>query len=192
MLDAATFTPLHATERESGRPRGAGLPSGCRPAWCVAATYPKAERRAHAALHLKGYDPWLPLITIRWRDRTWHTRPAFPGYVFLRLDLSRPWYPIRHAPGVFQLLMTDSHPAICPDHAVEALQSALHAAEPFSAPKPPWKPGTPCSVVLGPMAGLPAVVLSVHDNEALVSLMFLGHLREIHVSTDALEPRDDF
>ena len=167
------------------------VPSGCRPAWCVVATKPQAERRAYAALHLKGFEAYLPLITTRWRDRTWHTGPLFSGYVFVQLDLSRPWHPVRYAPGVFNLVSFDGTPAICPDGAVDALR-ALEAQRATPMPESSyWAPGMPCSLAVGTSAAVPGVVLEVREDMAFVSTMLFGHLREISVSVDCLRARDE-
>jgi transcriptional antiterminator RfaH len=190
MLDATRSLDLPAHERESSRPRGAALPSGSRPAWCVVATLPKAERRAHASLHRSGFNAYLPLLTVRWRDRSWHTGPLWPGYLFVHLDLTRPWHPVTYAPGVFQLISLNGTPSICPD----AVLSVLQATEAERASPPPktacWPPGTPCSLAVGPFQGMDAVVLSVHRNIASVGIMCLGALRSVSVDVQCLVARE--
>ena len=173
----------------------APMPSGCRLAWCVAATYPKAERRAHAALHLKGFEAYLPLITVRRRDRSYHTEPAFSGYIFLHLDLNRPWYPIRWAPGVFHLLTTDGLPTICQDSVVEAVRSALEAAEKAihcqAAENTQWAPGALLAVSSGVLRDCNCVLLSHHNGTARVAAMIAGHLCTVSVPLDCLRARDE-
>jgi hypothetical protein len=44
---------------------------------------------------------------------------------------------------------------------------------------------------MGIFAGHPGVVTEVGADMALVSLMFLGHLREISLPLDCLSARDD-
>ena len=189
MLDAAPACRLDPNEREPGRPCVASLPSGCRQGtWHVVASYPKAERRAHAALHLKGYEPYLPLLTVRRSDRSYHTSALFPGYLFCRLDLRRPWYPIRYAPGVYGLILTNGVPSICPEAAVDALR----ASEPFRAtPRPEttqWLSGALCSPANGMFQGHRAVILAIHPPNATIGLMFLGQLRQIRMPIDCLVP----
>jgi transcriptional antiterminator RfaH len=168
----------------------APTPSGCRPAWYVVATYPKAERRAHAALHHKGYQPYLPLITVRLPNRHYHTSALFPGYLFIRLSPLKPWYPIRYAPGVFHLLTVEGKPHPCRAGAVEALQ-ALEAQRATPLPESAlWAPGMPCSLGTGPFEGHLGMVLSVGREMALVSLMLFGALREVSVGVDCLRARD--
>jgi transcription antitermination factor NusG len=190
MLDATPHTRLDADERLEGTPRFAPPLSGCRQGtWHVVASYPKAERRAYAALHLKGYEPYLPLLTVRRPDRSYHTAALFPGYLFIRLDLQRPWYPIRYAPGVYSLLTTDGSPTVCPEAVILALRAgdALRAA-PLPATAS-WAPGMACSLATGPLRHHPAVVTDVGRETATVAILMLGQLCQARVPLDALTQR---
>jgi transcriptional antiterminator RfaH len=185
------------TERRGGPRPGSGpkprkpIIVAFRPGWYVVTAQPKAERTAHASLHRAGYEPYLPLITVRRPDRSYHTSALFPGYLFCRLDLSRPWYPIRYAPGVYGLILTDGIPSICPDAAVNALRAseALRSIPPTQDDL--WAPGMACTPATGPFRNHPAIVTSVHRDEATITLMFLGHLRNVSVNLDCLKARDE-
>jgi transcription antitermination factor NusG len=107
----------------------------------------------------------------------------------MRLD--RPWSPVTHAPGVFSLLSFDGKPATCSDTVVEAVRSAVDAAEAFPASSHRWKQGTPCSLAAGPLAGLPAVITDVRRETASIAILMLGHLRTVSVPLDALAPREN-
>lgn len=165
------------------------MPSGCR-RWFVVASQPKAERRAHAALHLKGYQPYLPLITVRLPNRHYKTGPLFPGYLFVNLDPAKPWYPIRYAPGVFCLLTVSEVPTPCPPGVVEAIQAG---DELRSIPTPQqslWRPGMPCSLAIGPFAGHHAVITQIGRDMATVAMVVFGALREVAVQLDCLTVRE--
>jgi len=100
VLDALPATRLDRPQQDAATAyERCQAPSGSRPVWCVVATLPRQERTAYAELHRRGFEAYLPLITTRWRDRTWHTSPLFPGYVFVRIRLDQPWNPVRYAPG---------------------------------------------------------------------------------------------
>jgi transcription antitermination factor NusG len=166
------------------------MPSGCRPDWFVAATYPKAEHRAYAALHLKGYRPWLPLITVRTPKREYRTIPIWPGYVFLQLDLAHPWYPIRFAPGVFQLLAIDGKPTPCAKGLPEAVDAVLAERAVHQRETPQLAPGLAVAVAKGMLEGHHAVVLAVGREKARIAIMLFGALREATVALNCLKPRD--
>lgn len=191
MLDAIPATTVDTPPQDVGHAvASAPTPSGCRGRrWFVVAAKPRAERRAHAALHLKGYQPYLPTRIIR-RNKAWATVPLFDGYLFVNLDPAKPWYPIRYAPGVFCLLTIDGIPTPCPEGAVEALQASDAERQLPYRPEAAWRPGAAVAVANGPFAGHPAVILSVGQEMALVSLLMFGQLREVAVSLDALTARD--
>lgn len=189
-IDTQPRDRLDNPPQDVALPGLAPTPSGCRD-WFVVATKPKAERRAHAALHLKGYRPYLPLITVRLPNRHYRTGPLFPGYLFTHIDLAHPWYPIRYAPGVFSLISVDGVPLPCPQGAVEAIQEAEAVRGLLPPPKQRWAPGAPCALDSGPFQGCPAVILKVGTDMALVSLLMFGALREVAVQLDCLRTRED-
>jgi transcriptional antiterminator RfaH len=192
MLDAATFQAVALPQQDAATAyTRCQVPSGSRPVWCVVATLPRSERTAHAELHRRGFTAYLPLLTTRWRDRTWHTGPLFVGYCFVRIRLDQPWNPVRYAPGVFSLLSVDGIPSICPDAVLDALRAgeALRAT-PLPATAP-WAPGMACKPATGPFQDHPAVVISVQRETATVAIMFLGHLRNVSVPLDCLKAREE-
>ncbi len=192
MLDAAPLTRLDDPQQDAATAYDrCQAPSGSRPVWCVVATLPRSERTAHAELHRRGFTAYLPLLTTRWRDRTWHTGPLFPSYVFVRMRLDQPWNPVRYAPGVFSLLSVDGIPSICPD----AVLDALRAGEALRATPLPatafWAPGMACKPAVGPFRDHQAVVISVHREIATIAVMLFGHLRNVSLPLDCLKARDE-
>jgi transcriptional antiterminator RfaH len=203
MLDAATNTAVALPQQAVAHPRSAPTPSGSRhagPQWFVVSTHPKAERRAIQHLAQQGYTTFLPLYAARRRDRVvrtmFHTveTPLFPSYAFARFDAERdPWRPVLNTPGVYDLIRNrcTGMPEPVRAGAVEALQATQDARRLLPAQNTQWAPGTPCRPATGIMAGIPGVVLNVQRETATVSLMFLGHLREISLPLDCLTNRDD-
>ena len=192
MLDSASNAAAMLPQQDAAHAyHFAPTPSGSRPVWCVVATKPKAERSAHAELHRRGVEAYLPLLTVRRPNRHYHTGPLFIGYLFIRMRLDRPWNPITHCPGVFSLLSVDGFPSICPDAAVDALRASEHLRATPTLPTALWAPGVACSLATGPLAGHQGVVTEVGADMALVALLMFGQLREIAVSLDCLATRDE-
>lgn len=189
MLDAQPATRLDAAQQDVVQPRFAPTPSGCR-RWYVVASQPKAERRAHAALHLKGYQPYLPLLTVRLPNRHYRTAPLFAGYLFVNLDPAKPWYPIRYAPGVFCLLTVEEVPIPCPPGVVEAIQAGEEARSIPTTRESPYAPGAACEASLGGGQSVEGVVLSVKGDRAVIAAVMFGHLREMVVGLQSLRLRD--
>jgi transcription antitermination factor NusG len=147
--------------------------------WAVIHTHPQAERWATSNLQRRGYRTFLPLCLIRRRDRITPTLtrivevPLFARYAFV--EVSGPWTPIRYCQGVHDLLMTDGHPGIVANAAIEALQ----AVQALPAPPTPWEPGTPVALSAGPMRGHDAVVLDTHGEHATLAVLLFGALRQV-------------
>lgn len=163
--------------------------------WVVVHSYPQAEAWAQANLTRRGYHVYLPLMAVRRRDRVirslWHTVdvPLFPRYLFVAYPGN--WTPIRYCPGVYRIVSAAGKPNLASNAAISALQAAQDARRCPAAEEPEWAPGTPVAVSGGVFDGMPGIVLKVGNNMALVSMMMLGHLREIAVSFDCLRTRSE-
>jgi transcriptional antiterminator RfaH len=93
--------------------------------WYVAQTLARAESRADMQLRAQHFETFLPRVS----RTTRHARklrttlvPAFPGYVFVRLDLARDrWRSVNGTIGVAKLIMAQERPAPVPYGVVETL-----------------------------------------------------------------------
>ena len=179
MLDTTTNTPALLPQQAVAHLSSAPTPSGCR-RWHIVATKPKAERIAHAALHHRGYGPYLPLLL---------GKPLFTGYCFLQLGTAQPWYPIAWCPGVYSLLQCQGKPSIVPGWVMSALQAGDELRATPIPKSSCWAPGAPCRLTGGPFAQHDAVVTEVGADMAVVALLMFGQLREIAVNLDCIEPR---
>lgn len=165
--------------------------------WIVAATHSQAELHADANLRHRGYRTYLPLVLRSRRDRVLPTLvhrtlvPLFRGYLFVHYDSRDPRRPIRETPGVRDLIRCGSEVQFAPEAAVSALQASEAVRRSLPPPNSQWASGAAVRVGMGIFAGHPGVVTEVGADMALVSLMFLGHLREISLPLDCLSARDD-
>ena len=165
--------------------------------WIVAATNSQAEHHADANLRHRGYRTYLPLVLRSRRDRVLPTLvhrllvPLFRSYLFVHYDSRDPRRPIRETPGVRDLIRCGSEVQFAPEAAVSALQASEHTRRSLPPPNTQWAPGAVCRVGMGIFAGHLGVVTEVGHDMALVSLMFLGHLREISLPLDCLTARDN-
>ena len=96
-------------------------------AWYVVYTHPHAEAQALENLKRQGYVAYLP----RYRKWRRHARrreavaaPLFPGYLFVRMDLScARWRSINGTFGVNHLVCHGDVPAVVPQAVVDNLQA---------------------------------------------------------------------
>jgi transcription antitermination factor NusG len=183
VLDAS-----HNLELPAPQPAHDAQPCGSY--WAVCQTHPQAERWARDNLDRQGYATFLPMCWSLRPDRVTPSlkhriqRPLFGNYLFVVPGSH--WAPIAHTRGVLRLLMANGRPGIVPDAAVEALRGVQGG----ELPTAPWAPGTPCSLVLGPLRGHPAVVLAVGGSHATLSVMLFGGLRQVQAPVAWLVSRD--
>ena len=93
--------------------------------WIAVATQPNAEGQAVQNLKRQGYECYCPHTRVlRRHARRSETvdRPFFPGYLFVRLDLTRDqWRPIMYSRGVRAVVRFGEELGVVPDAVVESL-----------------------------------------------------------------------
>ena len=98
---------------------------GANKRWYVVQTIVRQEPRANAQLRAQGFEVFLPRVqrTIRHaRQLRTVLSAAFPGYLFVRLDLKRDrWRSINGTIGVSRLIMGEDLPIAAPVGVVETI-----------------------------------------------------------------------
>jgi len=93
--------------------------------WYVVQTLARRETKAQFHLERQGFRVFLPVVmrTVRHARKVRNAKiAAFPGYLFLVLDLERDrWRSVNGTIGVSRLIMGESAPAPAPRGLVEAL-----------------------------------------------------------------------
>jgi transcription antitermination factor NusG len=193
-LDGSTTTAL-ASDNWSDYHQCYG--NSPRTGWIVATTHAQAERWADANLQHRGYRTYLPLVARRRPVPALRTLstvvlvPLWSGYLFVHYDSRDPRRPIRETPGVRDVIRCGNQIQWAPEAEIRALQATEAARRSLTPETTQWAPGALCSLLAGPFAGLPAIVTSLHRDEATITLMFLGHLRNVSVNLDCLKVRDE-
>ena len=111
--------------RSSSANSVSSIGGGRRERWYVVQTLVRQEPRAHTQLAAQGFDAFLPRVqrTIR-HARTLRTilSAAFPGYLFVRLDLDRDrWRSVNGTLGVSRMIMGGEAPIPAPEGVVETI-----------------------------------------------------------------------
>ena len=105
------------------RPTPLHIKAGSR--WFAVSHQPGREDVAEANLLRQGFKPFVArhLLTIRHARRLTVRRASFfPGYMFVRLDLTRDrWRSVNGTFGVRSIVMVGERPAPCPVGLVEQL-----------------------------------------------------------------------
>ena len=146
-------------------------------AWYVVNTQPHQEAQAELNLRRQGFEVWLP----RFRRARRHARridsvlaPLFPGYLFVRLDLSvQPWRVINGTFGVIRLLCNGDTPLAVPNRLVEEIKRRRDESGTVALPPRGFAVGEAVRVALGPFADLEGLFLEMSGRDRVVLLFNL-------------------
>ena len=142
--------------------------------WYAVQCKPNREKTAAHQLANQGFYSFLPL---REKTRS-HARrietvrvPFFPGYLFVRLDLTRDrWRSVSGTIGVVRLVMHGERPAPVPFGVVESLKETCNRDKVIC-----WKsaltPGQEVRVINGPFADLLGQLENMTENGRLCVLL---------------------
>lgn len=161
------------------------------PAWFCVRTRTKAEHLAAAGLRERhGLEVFCPRIRFRRPTRTgvkWFVEALFPGYLFARFAPREMLKPVLYASHVTGLVKFGGQYAVLPDAVVETLRREVGETE-LKVFDQPLQPGDTARVVVGPFAGIEAVVKCVlpSRNRVRILLDFLGRAMEVEIGGDAL------
>jgi transcription antitermination factor NusG len=164
------------------------------PRWCVARTNPSSEHWAHLSLLRVGYEAYLPLCTVRRRDRAlrsmFHTVkvPLFRSYLFVQHEPGTSWRPIRSAPGVQTLILVGGRLEYAAEGAVEHLQATEALRRTPDAQEQRFRPGSACRLIAGPFRGHDAAVAEVDGDTVVVTVVMFGELRRVSVPVGCAQP----
>jgi transcription elongation factor/antiterminator RfaH len=159
--------------------------------WFLVHTHPKSEHKAELHLRAQGFRTYLPRVrkTVRHaRQLRTVTRPLFPRYAFIILDLGRDrWLSVRSTVGVSSLFVCNDRPAPVPAGVVEAFIAqtkgdvvALDAA---------LQPGQQVRVLSGPFADLVGTLQRLDElGRVRVLLEMMGTAVPISLQRTALMP----
>ena len=98
--------------------------------WYLIQTKPRQEARAEEHLLRQQFECYRPVQAqpAASKSRRVVDEALFPGYLFLRMDLSNSWYPIRSTRGVSRVVSFGGMPCPVPDALIEQIQRRLHVA----------------------------------------------------------------
>ena len=145
--------------------------------WYVVEALPRSEERAAINLQRQGMRTYLP----RYRKRRRHARkvelvPAalFPGYLFVRLDVTaEPWRRVNGTFGCRQLVCDGEMPAPLPRGVIRALKAREDedGFVLFGLPADGFRRGDRVRITDGPLAERMGLVDSVTDAQRVVLLL---------------------
>ena len=127
--------------------------------WYVACTFSRHEKVIADRLRSKGVDTYLPLY---WAVRTWGQRrvnlevPLFPGYVFVKTELTRKARILEH-PGIIRFVGFNGTATPIADEDMERLRTSLSACK--AEPYPYLRAGKRVRIKTGPLLGVEGTIV---------------------------------
>jgi transcription elongation factor/antiterminator RfaH len=106
---------------------------------------------------IEAFLPRIPAKTVNPRARK--TRPIFPGYVFVHLDITQHGESIlQWIPGASGLVKFGNDPGYIPDNLIQAIRTRVERMQtPCGKPPPAARPGETVIIRDGPFQGYEAI-----------------------------------
>jgi transcriptional antiterminator RfaH len=164
-------------------------------AWYCARTQPKHEHIAAAGLRtrlkVEVFNPRLRLERATRRGLVRVVEPLFPGYVFVRCQLSEQYDGIRHVTGISSLVHFGHRIPTIADEVIEELRQCFEFDEPMGVEER-LDPGTEVVVGDGPFMGARGLVVRALPGRQRVQILldFLGRSTLAEVERKSLMVED--
>lgn len=162
--------------------------------WYVVSTKPNHEKHAERNIERMGVECFLPLLQeekIIRRQRRTVRAPLFPGYLFVRINLSQHYRTVMYARGVRKIVEFGSKPTPIDVAVVDAIKSRMtdskvHVLQDLK----PLNSGQLVQITDGPLVGLDAVFVREMPGRqrAMVLLHTLALQAKAEVDIDKLSP----
>jgi transcription antitermination factor NusG len=160
------------------------------PRWYAVYTYPRHEKAVKEQLESKSVEAFLPTFVSenRWKDRRVqvHT-PLFPGYVFIRINLSERGK-VFATPGAIRILSINGAPAPIDDMEIEAVRLCMERGVSLQ-PCTLLEVGDRVRVRSGVLEGLEGLVSRCKDERRLIiPLSLINQSVAFEIDVQLLEP----
>lgn len=165
----------------------AGFRAGT-PRWYALWTHSNCEQLVHDQLAAKGFELFLPKLEVWSRRNGVRHRilnPMFPGYLFVRDDLTQARYTdILQCRGLVCVLGSGSGgPAAVPDREIEAIQRVVASKVP-ALPHPYLETGRRVRIVGGPLADVEGILIETQSDKGLLVVSINLFHRSVAVEVD--------
>lgn len=159
--------------------------------WYVLHTKSRFENVVNEGLLKKSMEVFLPKVRVRSkrRDRKAMIRiPLFPGYVFVKTDLT----PLEHIEilktiGAVRLIGSKAGPIPVPEESIESLKIMVTGDNPVTTGTR-FKKGDKVMVIYGPFTGLTGIFVRYRGRgRVIVNIDALGQFAGVDVSEEDVE-----
>jgi len=161
--------------------------------WFVVETLPRQERLAEQHLLRQGFSTYLPLYQQRRRHARREdivSRPLFPNYLFVQIDLMQGrWRSVNGTIGCKRLVGFGEAPQPLPSRVIEVLRGRADANGfiQMTDPMDQFREGMPARITEGPFADMIGLFQCRSDDMRVVLLLeMLGRPTRVTVPAIAI------
>lgn len=157
--------------------------------WYAVYTYPRHEKSVMEHFESKSLEAFLPTFVrnSRWKDRRVCLKtPAFPSYVFIRINASQR-NRVLNSPGVIRILSSNGMPTPIDDAEIESVKLCLERAS-VLGPCPFLEVGDRVRVKSGVLEGLEGhISRRKNDRRLIVPITLIHQSVAIEIDVQLLE-----
>jgi transcription antitermination factor NusG len=141
--------------------------------WYVVRTKPNSDRIASSAFEAKGFESFMPRVSVPAGEDRRKRVPLFPGYLFLRCDIEQHDLPvISRLPGVLGWVRFDGHVPPVPDDLIDELRGRLDVIHRSGGMWQRFKVGQLVRLAHGKLDGLATVLEEPDSPEDRIRVLF--------------------
>jgi transcription antitermination factor NusG len=162
--------------------------------WYAVHVRSNQERTTADFIRSRAIQVFLPTYQMRSarRDRNAIlTRPLFPGYVFVRIDIhSSERIEVLKAPGTVRIVSFGNDPPPVPDSVIESIRILVGNGSGPVRPHPSVCLGASVEVIDGPFKGAIGLLSETEDKKPklVVKIEFLGRAVAVPIAPDQVQP----
>lgn len=132
--------------------------------WYAIYTHPRAEKKVHRELRLRGIDAYLPLRKIlkQWSDRKkWIEEPLFRSYIFVNVPPEN-YLPVLEVPGVARFVTFEGKAVEIPGRQIEAVKLFIETGDFEAGTDVDLTGAKTVEIVRGPLKGILGELVEDH------------------------------
>jgi transcription antitermination factor NusG len=157
--------------------------------WYALYTRPRWEKKVQREMQLRGFEHYLPLITVekQWSDRKKKVEePLIKSYIFVRVS-EREYFDVLNVDGALAYVKFEGKPASIPDWQIEAVKKTIDNQLPFELTGNHLWPGEHVKITHGNLKGLEGEILNMKGkNRLVIRIESVGYSLVVEMDTDKL------
>jgi len=163
--------------------------------WYVLHSKPRKEDLLWEQLRIREIEVYHPCVRVQTvNPRARQVKPYFPGYVFVRVDLSRyNWSSLQWLPGATGVVSFGGEPADVPETLIQAIRRRVDEINAAGGEKlDGLKPGDPVTIRGGPFDGYEAIfdaTLSGNERVRVLLKLIQDRPKKLELPAEQIEKK---